>query len=91
MLERVLRALFTLDDIPAPEVAPESDGWSLDWLTRGANVSISVQDDGKLPYAWTCGDRHGHGVADIEDMQSLRLLNTYILMVTAPDKEGGGG
>lgn len=54
--------------IPLPEFAPEPDGSvSLDWIRSQNHLfSISVNNTGRLAFAWIDGSDKGHGVANFD-------------------------
>lgn len=54
--------------LPLPEVAIDPDGAiSLDWMPSRTRVfSVSVDDSGRLAYAWMNGSDRGHGVVRFE-------------------------
>lgn len=63
--------------LPPPQVAIDPDGAiSLDWmLSRTRAFSISVDDSGRLAYAWMNGSDRGHGVVRFEDAIPRPLLS----------------
>ncbi len=63
-------------NLPLPEVAIDPDGAiSLDWiLSRTRVFSVSVDDSGRLAYAWMSGSDRGHGVVRFENSIPTSLL-----------------
>jgi len=63
--------------LPLPQVAIDPDGAiSLDWVTsRTRAFSISVDDSGRLAYAWMNGSDRGHGVVRFQDSLPSPLLS----------------
>jgi hypothetical protein len=55
--------------LPLPQVAIDPDGAiSLDWMpSRTRAFSISVDDSGRLAFAWMNGSDRGHGVVRFQD------------------------
>lgn len=63
--------------LPLPQVAIDPDGAiSLDWVTsRTRAFSISVDDSGRLAYAWMNGSDRGHGAVRFQDSIPSPLLS----------------
>ncbi len=69
--------IFALpDEYPLPEIAPEPDGaLSFDWIRdRHHRVTISVDADDRLAYAWLSGTDKGHAVARFNGKEIPSLI-----------------
>ena len=63
--------------LPLPQIAIDPDGAiSLDWNpSRTRAFSISVDDSGRLAFAWMNGSDRGHGVVRFQDSIPAPLLS----------------
>lgn len=87
MLDLVLRALFALDDLPAPEVSLLYDDFTLDWHNYRDYVSAQVLTDGRIQYSYCIGRAIGTSCANLNDEQSLRKLNSLVLKTVPSSPE----
>lgn len=66
-------------NLPLPEVAPESDGEiSFDWIwAKNRALSLSINKNGAIAYAWIDGEERGHAVAKCDEKGiSSRIINS---------------
>lgn len=80
---RFVRALP--HSLPLPQVAIDPDGAiSLDWMpSRTRAFSISVDESGRLAYAWIKGSDRGHGVVRFVDSIPTVLLSQLTDVIDA--------